>query len=183
MAKTHFQGGAEGASLRKAIEGGTARHGLLQKSRKNVKIAYWLDCGVYVFLPFRQPRLPQRETTGVNTPVFSLFAALKVNEEHYIPVISASRGTPGRRQEHFPGLLSFSKHSGKTPGALGAFIALVESLPPAGNNYRPGGLYARATAEGATLGRVSEGAFPERDGMAAPLPQTKGIAPGCGSRG
>lgn len=95
-------------------------------------------------------------------PAFpSTSATAEGNDGRKHPGILAFRGTQGRRQAHFPGLLSFSKHSGKTPGALGAFIALVESLPPAGNNYRTGGLYARTTAEGATLGRVSEGAFPE----------------------
>ena len=92
-----------------------------------------MDGEVYVFWPFHQLQLPHGNIISVNSPDISLFVTPQVNDMRKSPGVFAFRGTQGRRQNHFPRLLGFSKHSRKTTGA-------VRALPPHAyfteNNFR-----------------------------------------------
>ena len=130
----------------------------------NVKIAYRTGIDVYVLRPFHQLRLPHGSTTSVDSPDISLFVTPQVNDMRKFPGVFAFRGAQGRRQDHFPRLLSFSKHSRKMTGAVGALIVLVapsRSRRPetAGRRQEAAGAGAGAGRRQRPAGRRGEGSF------------------------
>ena len=89
------------SALSRSIDRCAEKKRWFTKWPENVKIAYHMDGDIYVFRSYRQLRLPHGNTTSVNAPVFSLFAAHKVDDKRISAGFCAFRDTHGRRQARF----------------------------------------------------------------------------------